>query len=465
MKYNYITIKLRLLEIKKEEFNRSNKLFNDYQKKQELINQLQQKYSLIEGEKCTFFPIINNYFIKFNNPCIINNKYAVTEYNNNILTKKNSFSNYKNNTFNISNKTFDFKAKEKNRYNKSKKIKRVKLINYNNNSKKYIIVPKKNNFINNNNFKFSKTEANLYKANKREITLKSLIKEEKIKNKKMSKKLSCNTSNKNMNKILNSLFNSDKDKRIKTESSFILTRDESNILSDKSNNNFKFQAESSSSYDNINLLLKRINDQKIRQIKDYKNINESGNKIVKIDIRSSKDKIDNKIMHKIDSFNNNNKKLPISKEINKSKKIFPYKKINIIKIHPQLKKINLNEVLKNLKNSKKNIIIKNGLISNYNRTQINNEETTQTSDKEIFKNISFEIKKEKILNNNKEIKNEFIMNESNKKDEGNISIQSLSDSKVLEIANTYLDERIDKFQISDILIHKKKQNQNSAYLK
>ena len=465
MKYNYITIKLRLLEIKKEEFNGSNKLFNDYQRKQELINQLQQKYSLIEGEKCTFFPIINNYIIKFNNPCIINNKYAVTEYNNNILTKKNSFSNYKNNTFNISNKTFDFKAKEKNRYNKSKKIKRVKLINYNNNSKKYIIVPKKNNFINNNNFKFSKTEANLYKANKREITLKSLIQEEKIKNKKMSKKLSCNTSNKNMNKILNSLFNSDKDKRIKTESSFILTRDESNILSDKSNNNFKFQAESSSSYDNINLLLKRINDQKIRQIKDYKNINESGNKIVKIDIRSSKDKIDNKIMHKIDSFNNNNKKLPISKEINKSKKIFPYKKINIIKIHPQLKKINLNEVLKNLKNSKKNIIIKSGLISNYNRTQINNEETTQTSGKEIFKNISFEIKKEKILKNNKEIKNEFIMNESNKKDEGNISIQSLSDSKVLEIANTFIDERIDKIQISDILTHKKKQNQNSTFQK
>ena len=452
MKYNYITIKLRLLEIKKEEFNRSNKLFNDYQRKQELINQLQQKYSLIEGEKCTFFPIINNYIIKFNNPCIINNKYAVTEYNNNILTKKNSFSNYKNNTFNISNKTFDFKEKKKNRYNKCKKIKRVKLINYNNNSKKYIIVPKKNNFINNNNFKFSKTEANLYKANKREITLKSLIKEEKIKNKKMSKKLSCNTSNKNMNKILNSLFNSDKDKRIKTESSFILTRDESNILSDKSNNNFKFQAESSSSYDNINLLLKRINDQKIRQIKDYKSIEESGN-------------IDNKIMHKIDSFNNNNKKLPISKEISKSKKIFPYKKINIIKIHPQLKKINLNEVLKNLKNSKKNIIIKSGLISNYNRTQINNEETTQTSGKEIFKNISFEIKKEKILKNNKEIKNEFIMNESNKKDEGNISIQSLSDSKVLEIANTFIDERIDKIQISDILTHKKKQNQNSTFQK
>ena len=30
MKYNYITIKLRFIEIKKEEFNRSNKLFNDY---------------------------------------------------------------------------------------------------------------------------------------------------------------------------------------------------------------------------------------------------------------------------------------------------------------------------------------------------------------------------------------------------------------------------------------------------
>ena len=169
MKYIYIITKLRLIENKKEQINISDKLFNDYKRKQELINQLQQQYASMEGEKYTFFPIINNYIIKYKNPCIINNKYAVTEYNNNILNKKNSFS-YYNNTF---NKTFDIKTKEKNRYNKSKKIKRIKLINYNNNSRKYIIVPKKNF---NNTFKLSKTESNLYKTKKRETNLKSLRK-------------------------------------------------------------------------------------------------------------------------------------------------------------------------------------------------------------------------------------------------------------------------------------------------
>ena len=457
MKYIYIITKLRLIENKKEQINISDKLFNDYKRKQELINQLQQQYASMEGEKYTFFPIINNYIIKYKNPCIINNKYAVTEYNNNILNKKNSFS-YYNNTF---NKTFDIKTKEKNRYNKSKKIKRIKLINYNNNSRKYIIVPKKNF---NNTFKLSKTESNLYKTKKRETNLKSLIQEEKIKNKKMSKKLSYNASIKNTNKILNSLFSIDKDKRIKTESSFILTRDESNFFSDKSNNNLKFQGESSSSYDNINLLLKRINEQKNRQIKDYKKIYESRNKIVKINISKSNDKIYNKRIYKNTSFDNVNKKLLIPKEIsnNNVKKLFPYKKLNIIKIHPKLKKINLNETLNSLKNNNKNTNIKNRSNSNYNRTQINNEETTQTSDKEIYKNISFQIKKEKILKNNKEINNEFL---TNKKNEIDISIQSLSDSKVLEIANTYIDEKIDKIQISGILTHKKKQNQNSSYKK
>ena len=299
MKYIYIITKLRLIENKKEQINISDKLFNDYKRKQELINQLQQQYASMEGEKYTFFPIINNYIIKYKNPCIINNKYAVTEYNNNILNKKNSFS-YYNNTF---NKTFDIKTKEKNRYNKRKKIKRIKLINYNNNSRKYIIVPKKNF---NNTFKLSKTESNLYKTKKRETNLKSLIQEEKIKNKKMSKKLSYNASSKNTNKILNSLFSIDKDKRIKTESSFILTRDESNFFSDKSNNNLKFQAESSSSYDNINLLLKKINEQKNRQIKDYKKIYESRNKIVKINISKSNDKIYNKRIYKNTSFDNYN---------------------------------------------------------------------------------------------------------------------------------------------------------------
>ena len=92
---------------------------------------------------------------------------------------------------------------------------------------------------------------------------------------------------------------------------------------------------------------------------------------------------------------------------------------------------------------------------------MNNDETTLTSDynelkgnKEIiYKNISFEIKKKKNELNNI------------KKEDDDISIQSLSDSKVLEIANTYIDERVDKSQIDGILTYKKLQNQNFSYEK
>ena len=48
--------------------NRHNKLFNDFKAKQRIINELQQKYLLKEGEKYTFYPIINNYIIKYNKP-------------------------------------------------------------------------------------------------------------------------------------------------------------------------------------------------------------------------------------------------------------------------------------------------------------------------------------------------------------------------------------------------------------
>jgi hypothetical protein len=55
--------------------------------------------------------------------------------------------------------------------------------------------------------------------------------------------------------------------------------------------------------------------------------------------------------------------------------------------------------------------------------------------------------------------------ESNIKEEGNensdLSIQSISDSKVFEIANTYIDEHVDKSQVDGILTYKKKQSQYS----
>ena len=61
--------------------------------------------------------------------------------------------------------------------------------------------------------------------------------------------------------------------------------------------------------------------------------------------------------------------------------------------------------------------------------------------------------------NNKRKKQDQMLSVSEKSEP--ISIQSMSDSKILEIANTYVDEQVDKIQVSGILSYKKKQNQFS----
>ena len=492
MKYYYKILKLKKEEEKKEQEYRINKLFEDYKRKEEIINQLQQQYLLREGEKYTFFPIINNYIIKYRAPCFFNNtnKYSITEYDKGIQNM--NYSLFNSNTSNNSNKTFNVRKEVNSRYNKNKKIKRIKLINHNNNSKKYVIVPKNIN-INNpfnlkslsnkksspNFMKRIKTEESLNKTIKRETTLKSLIQDEKIKNKKINKNMSHNMSKKDVNKIIDSIFHIDKTNknknlnRIKTESSFLLTRDESNIFSDKKNsNNLRLQTESST-HENINILLKKINQKNnAKQNNDNissdnsnskvsankyifsKKIDNARNKIVSINICRSNDITDNKYIYK--KINNINKIIPITKGKNKIIPLHPYKKITIIKNKPKLKKINFNAILKNLNNN-------NRYYSNFNKTQINNEETSQTSDKEIYRNISLKIKKEKLIKNNKKFSHEFKINDSSKKGDDRMSIQSISDSKVLEIANTYIDDKVDKIEISGILTQKKLQNQNSYY--
>ena len=489
MKYHYITIKLQLREeIKSRNIN--SKLFHDYKRKQEIINQLQQQYFYKEGEKYTFFPIINNYIIKYKNPYFFNNKYSITETENNNTNMKHSlYTNSKNNF----NKTFNINRLEKKRYNKSKIIKRVKVMNHNtnNNSKKYLIIPDNNN-INNKTFQFNlikkrksnpnflkriKTEESLFKTNPREMTLKSIIQEENYKN-KMNKKLTSHImSKKDVNLLIDSVFNIDMNKtnnnylnRIKTESSFLFSQDESNILSYKTNNN-KLQTDSSSTYDNINFFLKKINPKKDHQkFGNYNNqkkeinkniFNEKSDnsriKIISLNLDKLKNKPDNKVIKKKIDFNNKK----ISQGKTKIMQLSPYKKINVVKNKSKIKTRNQNEILSNLKNAnKKYININNRYISNYNKTQINHHETTQTSKKEIFKNISFEIKNQNRIND-KKINNQINLIESSRNNENDLSFQSLSDSKVLEIANTYIDEPVDKTQISGILTHKKNQNQNS----
>jgi hypothetical protein len=54
-------------------------------------------------------------------------------------------------------------------------------------------------------------------------------------------------------------------------------------------------------------------------------------------------------------------------------------------------------------------------------------------------------------------------NKVNEEEDRDLSFQSLSDSKVLEIANIYVDEHVDKGHINGILTYKKKQNHIPYY--
>jgi len=118
----------------------------------------------------------------------------------------------------------------------------------------------------------------------------------------------------------------------------------------------------------------------------------------------------------------------------------------------------------------------------YNNNLINNKNRKNDNER-ISKINSFNIEQNKNNLKNKKNNNYIIpSHEINeyysklKKDNGNnlddfdydesdLSIQSLSDSKVFEIANTYVDELVDKNQVCDILTHKRKKNQYSYYEK
>jgi hypothetical protein len=354
---------------------------------------------------------------------------------------------------------YENKYINKNRYNKNQKIKRVKIINHKNPTK-IIIIPNEYNYKNNflikkrssPNFRkeIKKEEVN-NKTQGKEMTLKTLINGEKMKDKMINKKIKNNISGNNIKKLINTIFDESPRnktlKRIKTENSLCFTNDESNIFSNKKNiNNFKLDSDNSSIFDNINYFLGK-----------NKSNTKSDNKIISIDISKIEKKEDKNMGNtKFYIKNNNYRKLNINEYSKKNQKgkikiipIFSNNKLNTNnnkQIH--LKKINLfNKINKNKNNNNNNI----GYSSDFNKTQINN--------KKIYRNISFEIKrKTKTKTNNNAI---FNQNEYDKKD-NDISFQSLSDSKVLEIANTYIDEYVNKNEVSEILTHKKLQNQNSS---
>ena len=111
--------------------------------------------------------------------------------------------------------------------------------------------------------------------------------------------------------------------------------------------------------------------------------------------------------------------------------------------------------------------------NNNNGILVDRSKENNKINKQINKIDSFGFNGQKIEKNNYKISNqqfnEYYFKKGNIYDndtkidnfdeKNDLSIQSLSDSKVFEIANTYVDDHVDKTQVSGILTYKRKQNQ------
>ena len=158
--------------------NRCNKLFNDYKVKQMMLNELQQRYLFIEGEKYTFFPIIKNYIIKYNRPYfpslpkseIHNQENPLNYYNS--LNNTNNFNSINNFTSVSEDTLFSKNKSSKKSYHKKKnglisigdhipQNKMFKKINNYNllNTIRYNGNPRKNNY---NNYYLYENTTNIY---------------------------------------------------------------------------------------------------------------------------------------------------------------------------------------------------------------------------------------------------------------------------------------------------------------
>ena len=109
---------------------------------------------------------------------------------------------------------------------------------------------------------------------------------------------------------------------------------------------------------------------------------------------------------------------------------------------------------------KKNNNAKNNINNNNNNNQIKIIEPLKENKNEnvIENKISYKINN----HNNNELNYNTQSKLSNEEDK-DLSFQSLSDSKVLEIANIYVDEHVDKSHVNGILTYKKRQSHIQYY--
>ena len=479
-KYYYIIIKLNIQHFKILNFTlnngnkRHNKLFNDYKTKQNLLNELQQRYLLKEGKKCTFFPIINNYIIKYKVPYIscaesremfYDEPPLISKYYNNI---NNFYKNKKLETIfhNLNIPYNNINNENSNDYQKTLKRKNI-CLTYNNKNNIYKKV---------DNNKLSKINRNYQKMHYDNNNYSNYFENEKRTNTygtlKMFKELS-----KNLKMLDNQNNNYSEQSKVIQKTNSIKT-----IISNNSH------------------IIKTSNTSKSRHTSNIKNRsknkNQEINNLIKVKIPNQNSNYNSNIStnrHLKDEIQSNNypkKKYKIKKNNNYYNNYYNYKTHIDIKNDISLKQLILEEKSKNRSKPKKytnmskhfaNKIIDNIFnISNYNYKNINkttNNSLIITTD-ELNININEKINSNNIKKRSQNYKdpkigafplfpNKKLKNEFNNKNKNNINInKNINSNKEYNLINPkeYNENHIfNNNSLSTVTLIEKQSIQNKKY--
>ena len=505
---------------KKIFYNIYNELFNDYKKKEFKLNELEYKYNKSEEKLCTFSPRINcdNNKIKKkylkkenkNKSYEIKNKDYLNEYlyrnNNNI--KYSTIDNDNKIIFNLVNGCKMNNITNNNLYN-------MKYINHKNNYKNYFLL---NSSRNNDNIKYKTLENENYEINNK----KNRSYRNKISNNfGLLKELSSEKNNKKsqvyyLTKKENNIYNADNKKSIDYAESImkniydknyntinILEKDNRNILENNINKNIKYSSSYKTNKAKDELKQKDYYYSFRKKKLHYNNsFNTSSKKSIKNLIPNNDSKLSKK---------NKKNKIPISlrdntkfKSLNDINKIYSNNYNNkISRIQKYEQDINTNNNSFNNRNIKLNknkfsfldLTSKKESTRQQSNTNINtnnnetklysassfslNNPSNIKSNREIIKELTYSSNNTDKKSNEKNIINKKLelnyyqrnIKEENKqsevggrkgykniKSEKSMTLQSLSDSKMLELAEHYINNSEDSFEVLDLKYLELKKN-------
>ena len=497
---------------RKKFYNIYDELFNEYKKKEKKINELEYKFNQSEEKLCTFSPRINTGNIKFKkkilkkeninksheikikNPFYVDNNYDTTKYetidndiNKNIIfnfVNKSRINNIPNNNlYNIkymSNKNiyknsflsntsrnsenFKYNTIENNKYIKSND-KRNKIFSYKNNNELFKEIT--NDKINKKNKTYHLNKKEKYNNNDNKImnNYVQFLEKDIFKNKyntiNFTENKDINLFNKNSFK--DTIYGKNINEEIKYNNLLNFNGNKTNILYNASNKDNAQNEESKQNEYYYSFKKEKLPYNYSFNNSSKKKLNNiiSGNDS-KTSIKSKQNK--NK-KYKIPTSLRGNSKIQNFNIINKMNKIYSnnyHNKINSIKKSEQDFNTNNNSSLtnRNYKISKNKLSLldltsKKESTRHQSNTNINTNFNTKgnRSNKELSYNNSTNKKEE---SKQYEIVNECNMNlekrkgYKNNKSEKSMTLQSLSDSKMLELAEHYINNEEDSFEVLDL---------------